>query len=66
LQVKKPDLAETKVYVDPPGGHSFSRLVDGGYRVIETAELQDSWNRTWEFLERHLDLTAAVSTVGNQ
>jgi dipeptidyl aminopeptidase/acylaminoacyl peptidase len=54
LQVKKPALAETKVYVDPPGGHSFSRLVDTNYRVIETPELRDSWNRAWSFLEWHL------------
>lgn len=55
LQVKKPDLAETKVYVDPPGGHSFTRLVDPNYRVIRTPELLDSWNRTWTFLERNLE-----------
>lgn len=54
LQVKKPDLAETKIYVDPPGGHSFSRLVDATHQVLETPELLDSWRRTWDFLARHL------------
>jgi dipeptidyl aminopeptidase/acylaminoacyl peptidase len=54
LQVKQPSLAETKVYERPPGGHTFNRLVDGNLRVIETPELRDSWNRTWEFLERNL------------
>jgi len=55
LQVKKPHLAETKIYVDPPGGHSFSRLVDP--RTLErtdTPEQRDSWNRTWNFLEWNL------------
>lgn len=62
LQVKQPTLAETKVYVDPPGGHSFTRLVDGAYRVIETPELRDSWERTWEFFERHMGAAEAVAT----
>jgi dipeptidyl aminopeptidase/acylaminoacyl peptidase len=61
LQVKQPELAETRVYVDPPGGHLFSRLVDVAYRVIETAELLDSWARTWAFLERNL----AVAPIGD-
>ncbi len=63
LQVKKPELATTKIYLDPPGGHSFNRLVDRGYRVVETPELQDSWDRTWEFLELHLDLAAEISAI---
>jgi dipeptidyl aminopeptidase/acylaminoacyl peptidase len=54
LAVKKPDLAETMVYEDPPGGHFFSRLVDGNYRAIDSPAMQDSWSRTWAFLERHL------------
>jgi hypothetical protein len=55
LQVKKPDLAETKIYVDPPGGHSFTRLVDHNHRLIQTPELMDSWRRTWDFLARNLE-----------
>lgn len=54
LQVKKPDLAETKIYEDPPGGHSFSTLVDRDYRVFDTPQLRDSWDRIWGFLERQL------------
>jgi dipeptidyl aminopeptidase/acylaminoacyl peptidase len=60
LRSRKPDLAETKVYVDPPvgyagGGHTFSRRVN-----IETLEREDtpeqidSWNRTWAFFEWNL------------
>jgi dipeptidyl aminopeptidase/acylaminoacyl peptidase len=52
LRAQKPDLAETKIYVDPPGGHAFSRRVN---RVTlerdDTPEQRDSWNRTWAFLE---------------
>jgi dipeptidyl aminopeptidase/acylaminoacyl peptidase len=55
LQVKKPDLAETRIYVDPPGGHSFSLLVDSRLRPIRTPELLDAWNRIWSFLERNLE-----------
>lgn len=55
LRVKKPELAETKIYVDPPGGHSFSRLVDRErWEPRWTPELRDSWNRTWAFFEWNL------------
>jgi len=52
LKVKKPELAETKIYVDPPGGHSFSRRVN--METLErddSPEQRDSWNRVWAFLE---------------
>lgn len=55
LRVKKPELAETKIYVDPPGGHSFSRRTDRNtLERLDTPEQRDSWNRTWTFLEWHL------------
>jgi dipeptidyl aminopeptidase/acylaminoacyl peptidase len=55
LQVKKPDLAETRIYVDPPGGHSFTRMVNmETLEPIWTAEMRDTWNRTWTFLEWNL------------
>jgi dipeptidyl aminopeptidase/acylaminoacyl peptidase len=60
LNVLKPHLAETKIYVDPApwggsGGHAFSRRVDNTTleRVDSPAQI-DSWNRTWTFLEEHL------------
>jgi dipeptidyl aminopeptidase/acylaminoacyl peptidase len=60
LNVLKPTLAETKIYVDPApwgtsGGHAFSRRVDPQTleRVDSPAQI-DSWNRTWTFLEEHL------------
>lgn len=55
LQVMKSDLAETRVYVDPPGGHTFSRRVNGETLEREdTPEQRDSWNRVWAFLEWNL------------
>ena len=60
LRALKPDLAETKIYVDPAGwgrsvGHAFSRRVDPVTleRVDSPAQI-DSWNRTWAFLEWYL------------
>jgi dipeptidyl aminopeptidase/acylaminoacyl peptidase len=55
LRIKKPELAETKIYRNPPGGHSFSRRVD--MRTLtrnDTPEQRDSWNRVWTFLEWNL------------
>jgi dipeptidyl aminopeptidase/acylaminoacyl peptidase len=60
LNALKPDLAETKIYVDPAPwgnheGHMFNRRVDPETleRVDSPAQI-DSWNRTWNFLEEHL------------
>ncbi|MBI1873207.1 MAG: S9 family peptidase [Acidobacteria bacterium] len=55
LRSKKPQLTETKIYVDPAGGHSYSRRVDlKTLQRMDTPEQRDSWNRTWAFLEWHL------------
>ena len=60
LRSRKPDLTETKVYVDPPtwgqsGGHSFSRRVDPKtLQRVDSPEQIDSWNRTWTFFECYL------------
>lgn len=57
LRSRKPDLAETRTYVDPHPwgssvGHAFSRRVDSQTleRVDSPAQI-DSWNRTWVFFE---------------
>jgi dipeptidyl aminopeptidase/acylaminoacyl peptidase len=61
LMALKPDLAETKIYVDPaPGrssrGHTFSRRVNPQTLEREDSPDQiDSWNRTWAFFEKHLN-----------
>jgi dipeptidyl aminopeptidase/acylaminoacyl peptidase len=55
LRVKKPELAETRIYTDPPGGHGFSRRVNPRtFERMDTPEQRDSWNRTWTFLEWNL------------
>jgi dipeptidyl aminopeptidase/acylaminoacyl peptidase len=55
LQVKKPNLAETKIYHDPQGGHSFDRQVDMETLTPQwTPHMRDSWNRIWAFLEWNL------------
>jgi dipeptidyl aminopeptidase/acylaminoacyl peptidase len=60
LRSRKADLAETKVYVDPPtwgssGGHAFSRRVDPKTLLrVDSPEQIDSWNRVWAFFEWNL------------
>jgi dipeptidyl aminopeptidase/acylaminoacyl peptidase len=60
LRALKPDLAETKIYVDPPPGgggcgHTFNRRVTAlGMERDDTPEQIDSWNRTWTFFEWNL------------
>ncbi|MFA6130611.1 MAG: alpha/beta fold hydrolase [Candidatus Omnitrophota bacterium] len=57
LRALKPDLSETKIYVDPPGwggsvGHAFSRRVDPvTLERVDSPDQIDSWNRTWTFFE---------------
>ncbi len=57
LRALKPELAETRIYVDPPtwgssGGHAFSRRVDPNtLERVDSPEQIDSWNRTWVFFE---------------
>lgn len=60
LRDVKPDLSETKIYVDPTPwgnsiGHAFSRRVDREtLERVDSPAQRDSWNRTWAFLEEHL------------
>ena len=61
LEYHKPNLAETRIYHDPPvdefgGGHRFNRRVDreNEYRRVDSPHQRDSWNRIWTFLEWHL------------
>ncbi len=60
LRALKPELSETKVYVDPSPwgssvGHAFSRRVDPVTleRVDSPAQI-DSWSRTWTFFDWNL------------
>lgn len=60
LRALKPELAETKIYVNPPQGdggcgHTFNRRVNkAGTERDDTPEQIDSWNRTWTFFEWNL------------
>ncbi len=60
LRSRRPDLAETKIYVDPPpgpssGGHTFNRRTDPKtLQRMDTPEQRDSWNRVWTFFEWNL------------
>ena len=60
LRALKPELAETKIYVNPPQGaggcgHTFSRRVNAdGTARDDSPEQIDSWNRTWTFFKWNL------------
>ncbi len=55
LEYHLPRLAETKIYLDPPGGHSFERLVNEEKTAPQNTPAQrDGWNLIWAFLEEHL------------
>ncbi len=60
LRALKPDLTETKIYVNPAPwgasvGHAFSRRVDPKtLERVDSPEQIDSWNRTWAFFEWNL------------
>jgi len=50
-----PRLAETKIYIDPPGGHDFERLLTNDRKALQNTPAQrDSLNLIWAFLEEHL------------
>jgi dipeptidyl aminopeptidase/acylaminoacyl peptidase len=58
LRARKPALAETKIYPTAPGGHTFDRRVDEStWEPVNTPEQRDSWERIWDFFERHLGAT---------
>ena len=58
LRAQKPDLAVTRVYDHPIGGHTFDRRVNKlTWEPENTPDQQDSWRRVWRFLDRSL-LTA--------
>ncbi|MGH9886925.1 MAG: alpha/beta hydrolase family protein, partial [bacterium] len=60
LRALKPDLAETKIYINPPQGdggcgHTFSRRVTPNTMERDDSPEQiDSWSRTWTFFEWNL------------
>ena len=71
LRALKPDLSETKIYVNPPQGgggcgHTFNRRVNASSTERDdTPEQIDSWNRVWTFFEWNLR-PKSVIRVDNQ
>ncbi|MCC7418181.1 MAG: alpha/beta fold hydrolase [Acidobacteria bacterium] len=61
LRSRKPGLAETTIYDNPPGGHLFDRRVDPvTFEPENTREQRDSWARVWTFLDWNLEPSRAV------
>jgi dipeptidyl aminopeptidase/acylaminoacyl peptidase len=55
LRALKPELAVTKVYDHPLGGHTFDRRVNTRtWEPENNPEQVDSWKRIWRFLDRTL------------
>lgn len=55
LRTLKPELAVTKIYDHPIGGHTFDRRVNKlTWEPENTPEQVDSWKRIWRFLDRTL------------
>ena len=56
LRARKPQLAETMVYDNPPGGHLFDRRVAAKtWQPEDNPDQRDSWRRVWSFLEQNLE-----------
>lgn len=56
LRARKPELATTKIYQSPLGGHTFDRRVDlKTWEPENTPAQRDSWNRVWGFLDWNLE-----------
>jgi len=65
LRARKPFLAETTIYDNPVGGHTFDRRVDPKtWQPENTREQRDSWNRVWTFLDWNLDPFHDAATAG--
>jgi dipeptidyl aminopeptidase/acylaminoacyl peptidase len=55
LRDMHPLITDTKIYIDPPGGHGFSRRVNRQtLERMDTPEQIDVWNRTWAFTDWYL------------
>ena len=62
LRAEKPQLAVTKVYDHPAGGHTFDRRINmRTWEPENNPEQRDSWTRVWRFLERTLGNPVAAN-----
>jgi dipeptidyl aminopeptidase/acylaminoacyl peptidase len=56
LRARKSSLADIKIYPNPPGGHTFDRMVlPNTWQPLNTADQVDSWKRVWQFFDRQLN-----------
>lgn len=63
LRARKPQLAETKIYDNPRGGHLFDRRVNRAtWQPENSHEQADSWRRVWRFLDGNLETSKRAST----
>ncbi len=68
LRALKPELSETKIYINPPQGaggcgHTFNRRVnESSTERDDTPEQIDSWSRTWTFFEWNLRPRSVIRT----
>jgi dipeptidyl aminopeptidase/acylaminoacyl peptidase len=66
LRARKPTFADTKVYKNPSGGHTFDRLVTPKtWQPENTPEQKDSWARVWAFFGRTLQGPREVTGTAN-
>jgi dipeptidyl aminopeptidase/acylaminoacyl peptidase len=69
LRARKPQLADTRVFENPPGGHVFDRRVNPStWQPENSPEQRESCRRVWEFLDNKLDRTnpaAALAVHGS-
>jgi len=62
LRTRKPLLATTRVYDNPPGRHLFDRQVDlDNWQPRNTPEQRDSWARVWAFFGANLEEASGSS-----
>jgi len=59
LRARKPQLAETTIYENPPGGHLFDRRINRStWQPDNTPDQRESWRRVWGFLDSNLEMVA--------
>jgi dipeptidyl aminopeptidase/acylaminoacyl peptidase len=67
LRARKPQLSETQVYENPPGGHLFDRRVNRSTLLPEnTVELRESWRRVWDFFDAKLEPASQASRASSE
>ena len=67
LRARKPQLADTRVYENPPGGHLFDRRVNPStWQPENTPEQRESWRRIWSFFDAKLEVNPAEGAAAER